>query len=332
MTDAAFDDWVSRAREADILEEARARGAVLKRIGGEFVGPCPACGGTDRFAISVKKRVFVCRGDAGGDVIALARHLDGTDFIAACEALTGEPPPGRRRDGHDNHPPDRAAQERRRAEAMAKAEHQAETEAERAEQRRQTAGRIWYGAKPIAGTLAEAYLVKRGIPAPPQGWPDCLRFHPSITHDLDRERPAGPALIARVDGPQGRPCGVWRIYLAPEATKIAGNAKLGLGAVAGGAVRLGGAGEHIGGAEGIETALAAWTLERYRLPVWAMLSTSGISGFVPPEGLKRFTGFPDGDIPKRKKDDSLSPPRGMAAMRKLIARLSGDHGIQADMV
>ena len=42
----------------------------LKRQSGELVGPCPACGGTDRFAINAAKGVFNCRscGANGGGV------------------------------------------------------------------------------------------------------------------------------------------------------------------------------------------------------------------------------------------------------------------------
>jgi putative DNA primase/helicase len=58
----------------------------------ECVGPCPVCGGTDRFSINTAKRVFNCRQcNVGGDVIALVMHLDGVDFKTAVSTLTGEP-------------------------------------------------------------------------------------------------------------------------------------------------------------------------------------------------------------------------------------------------
>jgi putative DNA primase/helicase len=57
-------------------------------------GPCPLCGGEDRFSINVKKGVWNCRGcGVGGDVIKLVEHLDGVSFLEACEKLAGEPPP-----------------------------------------------------------------------------------------------------------------------------------------------------------------------------------------------------------------------------------------------
>ena len=59
----------------------------------ERVGPCPICGGTDRFAINIKKQLWNCRGcQTGGDVIALVQHLDGVDFRTAVQTLLGQAP------------------------------------------------------------------------------------------------------------------------------------------------------------------------------------------------------------------------------------------------
>ena len=105
MTDTtkAFDAWVNKARAVPIEHEVERRGIELKRVGVERVGPCPVCGGDDRFSINIKKGVWNCRGRAaGGDVIELVKHLDGVDFLAACTTLAGEPPPkpnGKDRDG-----------------------------------------------------------------------------------------------------------------------------------------------------------------------------------------------------------------------------------------
>jgi DNA primase len=90
------DAWIDRARRVPIEAEIKSRGINLKGNGSERVGPCPKCGGVDRFAINVKKQVFNCRGcDIGGDVIRLVQHLDGSDFLTACTRLANEPPPQR---------------------------------------------------------------------------------------------------------------------------------------------------------------------------------------------------------------------------------------------
>jgi putative DNA primase/helicase len=58
----------------------------------ERSGPCPACGGEDRFSINIKKQLWNCRGcQTGGDVIALVRHLDGVGFEDALKTLAGRP-------------------------------------------------------------------------------------------------------------------------------------------------------------------------------------------------------------------------------------------------
>ena len=58
----------------------------------ERIGPCPRCGGTDRFSINVRKQVWNCRGcQKGGDVIAFVQFLDGCNFQQAIASLTGDP-------------------------------------------------------------------------------------------------------------------------------------------------------------------------------------------------------------------------------------------------
>jgi hypothetical protein len=82
--------YIERARGVRIEDEIARRGIKLKRQGSELVGPCPVCGGRDRFGVSIRKQVFNCRGAIGGDVIALVQHLDGCDFVSAITTLTGD--------------------------------------------------------------------------------------------------------------------------------------------------------------------------------------------------------------------------------------------------
>lgn len=86
---AAADDWIEDARAVPIESEIARRGIALRKSGAERVGPCPICGGTDRFAINPAKGIWNCRGcGKGGDVIDLIQHLDGVDFNTAVETLT----------------------------------------------------------------------------------------------------------------------------------------------------------------------------------------------------------------------------------------------------
>lgn len=59
--------------------------------GTDKAGPCPNCGGTDRFAIHTTKNTFNCRqcGLAGGGVIDLVMKTENVKFVKACELITG---------------------------------------------------------------------------------------------------------------------------------------------------------------------------------------------------------------------------------------------------
>ena len=82
---------IERARDIAIEEEIARRGVKLRRAGAELIGPCPVCGGTDRFGVNVRKRIWNCRNcRVGGDVIKLVQHIDGCDFGAAIETLAGD--------------------------------------------------------------------------------------------------------------------------------------------------------------------------------------------------------------------------------------------------
>ena len=85
-----MDDLISIARVVRIEEEAARRGIRLKgRV--DRAGPCPRCGGHDRFSINLKKQVWNCRGcQRGGDVIELVQFLDDVDFRQAVALLAGD--------------------------------------------------------------------------------------------------------------------------------------------------------------------------------------------------------------------------------------------------
>jgi hypothetical protein len=95
----AYQDWIERAKSITIESEIARRGIKLAGKN-ERSGPCPVCGGSDRFSINIKKQAFNCRGcRKGGSVIDLVMMLDNLDFHGACEKLSGEPPP--KANGHD---------------------------------------------------------------------------------------------------------------------------------------------------------------------------------------------------------------------------------------
>ena len=59
--------------------------------GGEWAGPCPFCGGTDRFRVWPEQGRFWCRQcEAQGDAIAYLQKCDSLTFAEACERLGGQ--------------------------------------------------------------------------------------------------------------------------------------------------------------------------------------------------------------------------------------------------
>jgi hypothetical protein len=194
-------------------------------------------------------------------------------------------------------------------------------EAQHEEDTREAAARVWSEVVPLSGTLAEKYLIGFGLPVPPCGWPDCLGFHPALSYPGKGKL---PALVARVDDFCGDLTGVWREYISADGRKAqVENQKLGLGPVAGGAVRIGGTGPKIGLAEGVRTAIGAWALIGFKYPVWSGLSTSGLIGFEVPLGTDRIVIYPDSDHPMKRQGDEYVPavPAGRKAAQTLKARL-----------
>jgi len=91
----AFRDWVERARQEHVGAVLNTRHITLPGKGNRRAGPCPKCGGEDRFAVDLEKEVFNCRGcgGKGHGSISLVEFLDGVNFLQAVEIITGEPPP-----------------------------------------------------------------------------------------------------------------------------------------------------------------------------------------------------------------------------------------------
>ena len=78
------DPRLTEARAIPIDEVAdRLAIAGLKRAGREMIGPCPACGGKDRFGINTQKGVYNCRHCGAGDGLKLVQLVLGCDFKAA---------------------------------------------------------------------------------------------------------------------------------------------------------------------------------------------------------------------------------------------------------
>ena len=166
--------------------------------------------------------------------------------------------------------------------------------AEEAEARRVAAWRIWSASGPDRDGLVRRYLSARAIRLP---LPPTLRYHPSLSHPESDRR--WPAMVAVVQDVTGRFLGIHRTFLDPAGGKAPMDpAKLTLGAIRGGAVRLGiVAGESVAVGEGIESTLSAG--EGTGLPGWAALNRSCMGALVLPEHIVDVAIFVDGDAPGR---------------------------------
>ena len=278
---AEWENWIAVARTRDIRDVAVEYGAHLKREGHEWIGPCPICGGKDRFAVNQQKRIFNCRGSGegsygAGDSINLVMHVVGCDFIEAVERITGTSRPDRTRD--------ESAEERKKREvrhaalaaeyAHREAEERAAIEAKAVRDEASIADVINRAVR-IQGTHAEAYMREtRGL-TPPSHLTGDLRYVQNLDYwgagDNGSNEPvllaSPPALIAIIRDALGDVIGISQTYLDPlEPTKWKptgsprNSPKKIRGKKQGGMIRLGRPAETIAIAEGWENALAWYQL------------------------------------------------------------------------
>jgi putative DNA primase/helicase len=134
------------------------------------------------------------------------------------------------------------------------------------------------------------YLEDRGL----CGIPQDLLFHPALYESETKK--TFPAMIALVRDLNGVVVCAHRTFLqAGEKAKISSPRKMmsPVRTVNGATIRLFSTDSHIGLAEGIETAIAAHQI--FNIPVWAAISANGVKTFEPPEGINEVTVFGDND-------------------------------------
>ncbi len=158
----------------------------------------------------------------------------------------------------------------------------------------EAARRLFAISNPIEGTLAEAYLQRRGISCINHG--GSLRFHPRCYYRPDEHSSTEtwPAMIACVTDLDGRITGVHRTWLDPHGFDRVrlGKAPIdtprrAMGDLLGNAVRFGVVDDVLAAGEGIETMLSL----RYALPALPMaaaLSANHLAAMMLPSGLRRL--------------------------------------------
>ncbi len=234
-------------------------------------GPCPICGGKDRWRWDDKNGSgsFYCSHcGAGGGVDCVMKFLK-CDFISAkmeIEKYIGSA---------SVHVPKAAVDGDMQSRMVA----------------------AWQRAQPLtANDPAGLYLARRGVDVAP--WPTQLRYaaEAAYKHD-DGSKSFHPAMVAKFVSPDGAAFTLHRTYLdsAGRKGRVKEIRKLAPGKVPpGGSVRLAASAETMGVAEGIETALAASIL--FRVPVWASLTAGLMQKWVPPSTAKHIIVFGDNDL------------------------------------
>jgi hypothetical protein len=180
----------------------------------------------------------------------------------------------------------------------------------------ESARRLFTMSQPIAGTIAETYLRRRGITAL-HGTAN-LRFHPRCYYRPDPDSPTGtwPAMIAAVTDLSGTITGAHRTWLDPSGRDKAPieTPRRAMGHLLGNAVRLGVAHDVMAAGEGIETMLSLRCVMP-TMPMVAALSAVHLAAILLPRTLRRVYIARDND------------PAGHGAVANLIDR-SREAGIE----
>ncbi len=255
-------------------------------------GPCPMCGGTDRYRFDDKegRGTFICSVCGSGSGFDLLQQVKGWNFKTAAQEIDRivgniKPEPAKRQMDAGQH--------------------------------RDMLKRLWEsGTKVQAGDPVADYLAGRGLSLPQNT--GCLRFVPKCPVPGGGVRPAMVALIAGADG---KPANLHRTFLGPNGKADIDEPRATMpGSLPEGcAIRLSMHGERLGIAEGIETALAASA--RFNLPVWAAINATMLSKWAAPAGVREVIVFGDND-PKFG---------GAAAAYALAHRLAARDGLVVDV-
>ena len=254
--------------------------------------PCPACGGDDRFSLYPSGKHF-CRQCGAGDFLDLIQKVHQCTFKDALKLAEGvvggrqcTPPPAI--------PPSKAETHTRKRERVKS---------------------IIAGAHAIVpGDDVSRYLtVERGFT--PDILPPELLSHPGLEywHEANPGKWESlgtfPCMVAPVRSHAGEVVAVHVTFLLDGKKAPVPSPKRLIGGPKGGAVRLYPAGEEVGIAEGIETAIAANVI--FGKPVWASLSASLMPLVELPESIQTVHIYADNDSNKA----------GQMAAHKLIAKL-----------
>jgi putative DNA primase/helicase len=272
---------------------------ILRQLGVEarFLenrhGPCPMCGGRDRYRWDNKggNGTYICNQCGAGNGLQLLMELHGWNFARAAREVDGVLGCA----GAD--PPNRDIDDAVRIRLM---------------------NDLWQGSTPLtSGDRAYRYLASRATL--PQRMPPCLRLSERCRAPDGVHR---AALLAQVSDGHGEPVNIHRTFLGPngkadmEHPRALMPGRLPDGA----AIRLFPLiGETLGIAEGIETAFAA--ADRFGVPVWSAINATMMAKWKPPSHVREVLVFGDND----------AKFAGQAAAFSLARMLAGRLGLRVQV-
>jgi len=243
-------------------------------------GPCPMCGGKDRFRWDNKngRGTYYCSGCGAGTGPDLAMKFLGIDYRELVKQIG---------------PIFGTTKVRKAPKPLSE------------EDERRLKNDLWQAGDRITKSgPAATYLRKRlGVVIP--------------SHDLRAvdQKDCGAIMVALVRDPAGAPVTLHRTFIDKYGDKF--DRKLMPGEIPpGSAVRLMPARDKLGIAEGIETALAASIL--FKIPCWASLNTSLLKTWVPPADVERIVVFGDNDTNYAGQAAAYEQARKCAAGRTKV--------------
>lgn len=271
-------------------------------------GPCPACGGKDRFRFDNKNGSgsFFCNQQCGaGDGFQLLQVVNGYStsdalhLVASYLGFGAGAAPARMA----TKPPISTAGD---ASPVADAAIQKSNQ------------RLWAASVAVSGgDPVDCYLkCTRGLNLPEV--PPGLRYHSAVPYYDEKGSLVDfySAMLAQVVNAGGQVVAIHKTYLNVDGTKadLSPVKKLSRaifpGATQGAAIQLFEAGETLAVAEGIETALAVHILADEYLPTWATVTANGLESLKVPSYVKRLIIAADNDV----------SGRGRQAAERLAAR------------
>lgn len=240
-------------------------------------GPCPMCGGKDRFRFDDKegKGTWYCNRCGAGDGVELVKRFRNLEFREAAREIERHLGSG--------------------VPAVVAANGAAAPLPANTDELRAMWGR---GAAITTLDPAGRYLLRRtGL----QSAPDCLRFAKDERYADQGARPSWhPVMLAKVDPcdeavAAGEKPALHRTYLTKDGHKAdVPTPRKALGTMpTGAAVRLMKNDTALGIAEGIETALSA--AELFAVPTWAALNAGLLETWSPPAAVSTVFVFGDND-------------------------------------